>query len=192
MKRAAYSDKSRVVQILTESFRDNKSVNYIIKQDKHRIERLTNLIGYSFGLCYLFGDIFLSDDNSACALIMRPDKKKTTLKTIGLDIKLIFSSIGFSNASKAMRREAAIKKHHPCGPLYYLWFIGVASSKQHKGTGSRLMNEIVAEANNQKRIICLETSTLQNIPWYQKFGFTIYKELDFGYRLYCLKRDVPK
>jgi len=91
-----------------------------------------------------------------------------------------------------MKRESTIKKLHPKELIYYLWFIGVTSSQQHKGTGSNLLNEIIVEATAQKRIICLETSTLQNIPWYQKFGFTIYREFDFGYGLYCLKRELLK
>ena len=36
MIRADYNDKERVVNILANSFADNKSVNYIIKQDKKK------------------------------------------------------------------------------------------------------------------------------------------------------------
>lgn len=36
MIRATYKDRNRVVNILAESFDDNQSVNYIIKQDKKR------------------------------------------------------------------------------------------------------------------------------------------------------------
>ncbi len=140
----------------------------------------------------LFGNVYLSDDKNGCALIIYPERKKANLKSVLLDFQLIFKTTGIANIKKAITREAIIKQNHPKGLLCYLWFIGVAHSEQHKGTGSQLMNEIITEANIQKRIICLETSTLKNIPWYEKFGFTIYKELDFGYRLYCLKRDVPK
>lgn len=45
---ADYKDKELVVDILTKSFADNKSVNYIIKQDGKRIERIKNLMRYSF------------------------------------------------------------------------------------------------------------------------------------------------
>lgn len=86
-----------------------------------------------------------------------------------------------------MQRESKIKKVHPDGLLYYLWFIGVKPISQNKGIGSKLMNEIIAEGVNQNRTICLETSTLKNLPWYEKNGFKIYRELDFGYTLYCMK-----
>lgn len=147
---------------------------------------------YSFEMCLMSGAVYLSDDKNGCALIIYPEQKKTNFKSVLLDLLLIFKTTGFANIKKAAKREATIKRHHPEGLLCYLWFIGVTPSEQHKGTGSRLMNEIIAEASIQQRIICLETSTLQNIPWYKKFGFTIYKELDFGYRLYCLKREWSK
>jgi hypothetical protein len=36
MIRAGYKDKPLAVDILTQSFADNKSVNYIIKQDQKK------------------------------------------------------------------------------------------------------------------------------------------------------------
>ncbi len=90
MIRANYNDKERIVDILTGSFQENKSVNYIIKQDGKRVNRIRNLMTYSFEVCYKFGDVFLSDDRKGCALIVLPDKKKTTLRSLLLDVRLVF------------------------------------------------------------------------------------------------------
>jgi len=188
MFRAEYKDKERIVDILTESFNDNKSVNYIIKKGKKRSQRIRKLMEYSFDVCYLFGEIFLTDDKKGCALILLPDKKKSNLKSILLDIKLILTCTGLSNLTKAMSRESKIKKLHPKELMYYLWFIGVDPIEQHKGIGSALMQDVIKEGIKKKRSIYLETSTLKNIPWYEKFGFTIYNELDLGYRLFFMKK----
>ena len=120
-----YNDKNRIVDILASSFDDNKSVNYIVKQDRKRAQRMRKLMEYSFDVCYLFGDVFLTDDKKGCALIVLPDQKKTTLKSILLDAKLAISCVGLSNIKKAMDRESKINKIHPKGLMYYLWFIGV-------------------------------------------------------------------
>jgi ribosomal protein S18 acetylase RimI-like enzyme len=189
MTNANYNDKGRVVDILSQSFIDNKSVNYLVKQDAKRTNRLKNLMSYSFDICHLFGDIFLSDDKKACALIVYPDKKKTSLKSVWLDVKLAFSCIGISNLGKAMKREATIRKVHPEAMVSYLWFIGVKSGEQNKGVGSHLLSEIIDKCKAEGRIICLETSTESNLPWYKKFGFKIYKELDFGYKLFCMRKE---
>jgi len=190
MRKAEYSDKNLIVDILTDSFETNQSVNYIVKQDKKRLKRIRSLMDYSFEICYSFGEVFLSQDKSACALILFPDKKKTTLKSILLDIKLILSCIGLSNIKKALNRESKIKAIQPKELMYYLWFIGVDPKHQNKGMGTELLDEIIKDSNLMERPIYLETSTLMNLPWYRKFGFDIYNELDLSYKLFFLRKEA--
>lgn len=192
MIKAERKDKDLVVDILTKSFDTNQSVNYIIKQDKKRVQRVRSLMDYSFEVCYLFGDVFLSDDKKGCALITYPDKKKTTVKSILLDVKLILSAVGVKNIKKTLAREGKINKMHPKKPMYYLWFIGVDPEHQNEGIGSILLDDIIEDSLHKKRPIYLETSTLKNLPWYKKFGFQIYHELDLSYKLFFLKRELDK
>lgn len=189
---ADYKDKNLVVKILANSFYTNQSVNYIVQQDEKRLERIKSLMDYSFEICYAFGKVFLSDDKKACALVLFPDLKRTTIKSILLDAKLIYSCIGIGNMKKAMSRESKIKNLQPNGPMYYLWFIGVDPIYQGSGIGTELMHEIIEDSQNQQRSVYLETSTLENLPWYKKFGFEIYNELDLSYKLYFLKLELAK
>jgi hypothetical protein len=184
MVKASRADRQLVVDILTASFIDNKSVNYIARQEKKRISRLME---YSFDTCYLFGDIFLSEDKTGCALALLPGKKKTTLKSILLDIKLIITCVGLTGISKILARESKIKSRQLEGPVYYLWFLGVSPSRQRCGTGAALLHGIIKEGKKYNATVCLETSTLENIPWYTRHGFIIYNELDLGYKLFFLK-----
>ncbi|WP_218330740.1 GNAT family N-acetyltransferase [Hydrotalea lipotrueae] len=190
MKKAQRDDKNLVVDILTKSFDTNLSVNYIIKQDSKRERRIQALMDYSFEICTAFGDVFISDDNNACALIVYPDKKKATLRSTMLDIKLILQAVGFGNISKTLKREKLISSIQPKIQMAYLWFIGVDPGAQGKGIGSKLLQEIIDYSNNNNRPIYLETSTVKNLPWYEKFGFEIYNEQDLTYHLYFFKRDV--
>lgn len=190
MIKAKYSDKNLIVDILTNSFDTNQSVNYIVKQDQKRVQRVSLLMDYSFEVCYLFGDVFLSNDKKACALVIYPDKKKTNLKSILLDVKLILSSVGLKNIKKAIARESMINKIQSKELKYYLWFIGVDPEYYNKGIGSILLDEIIEDSEHKKRPIYLETSMLKNLPWYEKFGFQIYHELDLSYKLFFLKREL--
>jgi ribosomal protein S18 acetylase RimI-like enzyme len=188
MIEATYADKNTVVDILAQSFEDNKSVNYIVKQDAQRKRRIQRLMAYSFEVCHAFGKVLLSEDKKACALVVFPDKRKTTLHSILWDIQLVVNCIGIAGVTRAMRREDRIKKLQPKEPLYYLWFIGVQPDEQNKGIGSVLLSELMEDAKATKRTFCLETSTKGNIPWYLKWGLEIYNQLDIGYRLYFFKR----
>lgn len=188
MLKATKEDKALVIKILTDSFSENQSVNYIVKQDTRREDRIKFLMDYSFDICLTFGEVLLSNDKKGCALVLYPDLKKFTLQSVILDIKLLLKSISLSNASKAMSREKAIKSNYPQKPFYYLWFLGVSPDQQNRGIGTKLLTEIIQESIARNRAIYLETSSIKNLPWYKKFGFSIFKELSFGYKLYMLKR----
>jgi ribosomal protein S18 acetylase RimI-like enzyme len=192
MRRASSAEKELIVDILTQSFNSNQSVNYIVNQDEKRLERIRVLMAYSFDVCSMFGDVFISDDKKACALIMYPDKKKTNLTAVLLDLKLITRCIGIRNVRKTLAREALIKKTQPKEPMTYLWFIGVSLADQNRGIGSELLRQVIEHSDQLKRPIYLETSTVRNLPWYRKFGFRIYSERDLSYRLYFLKRDLGR
>ncbi len=192
MKNAGYHEKDLVIDILAKSFEANKSVNYIIKQDAKRSDRIRALMDYSFEVCSLFGEVFLSDDKRACALIVYPDKKKVTLKSISLDLKLIFKCIGIENVIKTLKREKIINSVHPQTPFSYLWFIGVALKDQNEGIGSKLLNSILDYYDKQNRPVYLETSTVRNLPWYNKFGFQSYHEEELTYHLYFYRRAAKK
>jgi GNAT superfamily N-acetyltransferase len=192
MIKATPNDRALVVNILSQSFDDNQSVNYIVKQDSKRVKRIRVLMDYSFELCLLFGAIYLSNDKKACALILFPDQKRTTLKSILMDLKLILFCVGFSGIQKTLSRESLIKKIQPKEKMSYIWFIGAEKSNQHSGIGSKLLKEIIEEGNSKNLPIYLETSTLKNLPWYEQFGFKIYHELKLSYTLFFLKRGADK
>lgn len=193
MIKASKNHKSRVIEILTKSFEDNQSVNYIVKQDSKRAERIKALMDYSFEVCFMFGEVYLSDDQKGCALILYPDQKSFSIKSTLMDMQLLLNAIGLTRVGKAMSRETAIKSNYPKDPIYYLWFLGVINSDQNKGIGSQLLKEIIIDSQKQHKPIYLETSTIKNIPWYKKFGFSIYNELDFGYKLFMLRKgkEIP-
>ncbi|HWY37596.1 MAG TPA: GNAT family N-acetyltransferase [Bacteroidia bacterium] len=185
-------DKTLIIDILSRSFDDNQSVNYIVKQDEKRIRRIRSLMDYSFEMCYQFGEVLLSDDRKACALILYPHLKTITLKSIWLDIKLTIQAIGLGGIKKALKREKKIKAKQPNKDMAYLWFVGVDPFYQNKGIGSNLIRMIIQYVNDKNLPIYLETSTLKNIPWYERFGFQVYDELNLGYPLYFLKRNRDK
>lgn len=190
MIKATKHDKALIVDILTKAFDANQSVNHVVKQDEKRIERIKVLMDYSFEICSRFGDIYLSDDKSACALLLYPEKQTTNFHTILLDLKLMLKCIGLKKVIKVLNRNSQIKSHYPKQPLAYLWFIGVNTQQQGKGIGSMFLKDILSITDSQNKPMYLETSMLQNLPFYKKLGFKIYHELNFGHQLYLLKKEV--
>ena len=188
IRRGTENDKQLVIDILQKAFDDNKSVNYVVRQDENRLTRIRGLMEYSFNVCNAFGEVWISENNQACALILFPDKKRTSFRTLLWDLKLALSVIGIDRVNAVLKRESMIKSNHPKSPIAYLWFIGVNPKLQSKGIGSSFIREVITECERKKRPIYLETSMERNIPFYKKFGFEIFQSLNLSYTLYQLRR----
>ena len=134
MTKATSSDKSIILDILTRSFDDNKSVNYVVKQGHKRVDRIRALMNYSFNVCNEFGEVWISGDQQACALILFPDRKRSSLRALLWDLKLALSVKGIERVNAVLKREAMIKANHPKEPIAYLWFIGVNPQLQGKAS----------------------------------------------------------
>ena len=186
MKTGEIAHRQLVIDILSASFDDNKSINSIVRQDSKRQQRIRYLMAYCFDVCLKSGVVYISDDKKACALILLPELKKVRFTK---NISLILNCIGIGNAYKVMKREKLLKSHHPVEPFYYLWFIGVLPDFQDKGIGSRCIEEVLRINDKHKRPIYLETSVLRNIPWYEKYGFKVFHEVKLDFILYQMIRN---
>jgi len=187
MKQAKRSDKQLVTSILAGAFNDNKSVNYIVQQDGKRQQRIRLLMDYSFEVCYLFGKVYLSDDDKACALVLYPHKKKFSFYSAWLDLKLALQVIGISRIASVLKREQLVKAQHPQTTFTYLWFIGVEPGFTGKGLGTKMLKHIMEESRGNQLPVYLETSTEKNFGWYEKLGFEAYHEFTEPYRLVFYK-----
>jgi GNAT superfamily N-acetyltransferase len=189
--KAQPADKQLLIELLSKSFNDNQSVNHIIRQDHRKSKRIRALMEYSLEVCSINGEVWLSDDKQACALILYPHEKRLTILSAWLDVKLIFRAIGIAGIRKILEREALIKNAQCKENVAYLWFIGVNPLRQHLGIGSQLLKEVISDAAKKGLPVCLETSVLSNLPWYQRFGFQVYNQITLTYTLYFLKKN-PK
>jgi len=173
--------KKKLNNILLEAFYDNKSLNYVVKQDKKKDKRLKRLINYSIFMGEEFGKIYYFE--KTCAILLYPEKKKVTLKSILWDLKLAVLVIGISNIAKVLRKEKILKSHHPSEEFIHLWYI--ATKEKGKGNGSKLLNRIVSEHQDKK--VYLETSNNRNLNFYKKNGFKIINTIpksEISYDLY--------
>ena len=178
------TDKNHVINILTESFQDNKSTNFVIRQDRKKAKRFRSLIEYSIFYGEKFGEVFLSEDKTSCYIILDTEKKKLLWSSLIWDLRLVLKCIGIARVSKVMKREALIKSHHPKEDFIHLWYIGVSPAKQGEGKGTKLMQTIIEKAQSENKKIYLETSTQRNFKFYESFGFTEVVTLDqLGYSL---------
>lgn len=184
-----YLEKERAKVILTAAFNRNLSVNSVVKQDKYRLRRIGALMVYAMNVAKLSGITVLSDTANACVILSYPHLKKSFLRLTWLDIMLVIKSIGVSGIARTLKRGKLIAAVKPKVDMAYLWFIGTDPNFQHQGEGSLLMQQVLDFTDRKKLPVYLETSVLENVRWYERFGFEVYQELQLDYKLYFLKRE---
>jgi len=188
---AQKKDKPLIVELLVECFCDSRSIHYIIENDAKGKSHIKALMAYAFDYCLNFGEVFLSEDKLACALVLYPEKKIISIESIWRQLHFVLQFSGTRYFKKISARQKVIREIHPHDLKFHLWFMGVRPDMQRRGIGSRLLKELIAASKQQQRIFCLETPDSRHIPWLHKHGFGIYRQLDLGHLLYCMfHKDV--
>lgn len=180
--------KQRVLDILSECFRDDKSVNSVIKMDSKAQKRRRILLEYSYFLVEQFGKIYQSEDGLACALVLYPEKVQMSLKRIFWEIKLVFQSMTLPRLLSVVRRQRYLKSFHPPQPHHYLWYLGVSNKAQGQGHGGKLLEIIYDDAKKAGKDLFLISSNQQSFSFYERHGFTCIKKvenLEFPIHFYC-------
>jgi GNAT superfamily N-acetyltransferase len=192
MIQAGKIHKQIAIDILSECFENNKTINWIVKQDSKRRERIRDLIGYSFETCLESGLIYLTDNHAGVIICSMSHDKLPVLEEAYLTLQFVLKVTGIDGIAKALKREHYIKQFHPQdGEFIYIWFIGLRKGEQGKGVGSGMLQEIIKKSNAGNLPIYLETSTERNLTFYKKHGFEVYHVSEteiFGYELYFLRR----
>lgn len=185
---ATYEDKPLLVDVLSRAFENNGSVRYVVGYGDGQMNRIRALMEYSVEICFHYGNIYLDSNRTACALILYPHRKRTTLRSVMLDVQLVLRAIGWRNIRRVLKREAQLKRIQPKEDMVYLWFIGVMPDRQQAGIGSALLLKVIEIASREGLPVYLETSVKENLSWYHRFGFTVYGSLDMDHTLYFLRR----
>ena len=192
MIRADKIHKQTAIDILADCFENNKTVNWIVKQDSKRKERIRGLIDYSFEACIDSGLTYFTDDFSGVIISNLSTDKLPVLEEAYLTLQFVLKVTGIEGVAKTLRREDYIKQYHPQdGEFIYIWFIGLKKNEQGKGLGSSLLQLVIERSEADGIPIYIETSAERNLTFYKKHGFEQYHVSDedlFGYKLYFLRR----
>jgi GNAT superfamily N-acetyltransferase len=192
MIKADKNHKEKVIEILSDCFETNKSVNWIVKQDSKRKERIRYLMEYSFEACMENGQIYLTHDLTGVIICSNSDDKLPILQEAYLTVQYVLKVTGVDGIAKALRRESYINQYHPQDQEFlYIWFIGLEKTEQGKGIGSAMLQEVLNKSNKEQIPVYVETSNEKSLNFYKKHGFEVYHippEDMFGFNLYFMRR----
>jgi len=137
------------------------------------------LIRYTFK----YGDIYYTEGNKGVALWLGPDKPiGDDIKVFSMGMILYPFKIGLRNFIRVLNVSGEWDKEHKKMPKkhYYLMVIGVEPEFQQQGIGSRLMQEGLAKADDEKLECFLETVTPEDVRFYKKHQFEVVQNNVFA------------
>ena len=85
---------------------------------------------------------------------------------------------------RSLVADAAMHRHHPEDPHFYVWMLGVSPGHQRTGVGRALLNAALGRSEEFGLPTFLETANRENLPYYSSFGFREIGEAR-------LPRDAP-
>jgi ribosomal protein S18 acetylase RimI-like enzyme len=189
MRRGSKKDISLVVSIISASFKDNKSTNFVTGNNT---SKLPALVRYSFYKALLNDGVFINDDDTAACLVLDPNEKKISIRYLYYTLVLTLNVIGLQRIKEVLKREKLISKHQPKHNFLHLWYIGVIPTSAGAGKGTQLLQEILKFYSSSNKMMYLETSTIRNLPFYKKNGFDLVKKIEneLPYILYIFKNSL--
>ena len=92
---------------------------------------------------------------------------------------LLFFKVGPRSLLRMMKYQewsAKLKKESIEDPYWYLNVVIVDPEHQGKGFASKLIKPVLVKADENRQKVCLETQNENNLPIYEKYGFTTLSE----------------
>ena len=85
-----------------------------------------------------------------------------------------------SRLENMVKTLQAMDEAHPKEPHWYLGFIGIDTAKQGKGLGASLLKHTLSIIDEAGDVAYLESSNPRNVPLYERYGFEVTGEIQFG------------
>ena len=168
-------DLKNAVDVLTDAFfKESMWKEVFTDEEKNRI--LTEVM---VRFCLKYGNVLSTSDNLEGVMAIAPhDKDMTTWRIIRSGA--FFLSMKIGNEAKKMKVLSnavdEAKKSLNLGPYVHLLIMGVSQEFQGKGFGGKLVRAVIEKAETEKKSIYLETQKEENVPFYEKYGFSVKKK----------------
>jgi GNAT superfamily N-acetyltransferase len=119
--------------------------------------------------------VLVTPDVTACAVWTPPGHRSNDLREALAVPRL---ALTFRRRSLAgLRFQAAMKRHHPREPHWYLAILGTDPSHQGRGLGSAVLQPMLDRCDDEGLPAYLESSKEANLAYYRRHGFEVTQEV---------------
>jgi GNAT superfamily N-acetyltransferase len=179
---------------MARAFYDDPVMRWLLPDDNARTARLARMFAVMTRRHHLAGGgVEVACDGpgvGAAALWDPPNRWRQTRREQLAMTPAFIRAFGFRSA-KGQAVQEVMKRAHPEEPHWYLAAIGSDPTVRGRGFGQVLMSSRLDRCDAEHCPAYLESTKLENVPYYQRFGFAVTSEFvlpDGGPKLWAMWR----
>lgn len=194
IRKITKADREAIVSLMCRAFDDDPFINYLVKQDARRTERMARFMDTGLmRLTFPYGETYVTEAGDGAALWNPPGGRPHGMLADLSMLPMLVRVSGLGNLTRSIGAFSRAEKLHPHEPHYYLLGIGVDPERQGRGIGSSLIAPMAERCDREGIGAYLESSKERNVPLYERFGFQVREVVEFkdGPSVWTMWRD-PK
>lgn len=175
VRTATVGDRPELLAVLRRAFVDDPAVAWFVGGTAPARRRAFFRLSVSRSTLAL-GGCDLTEGGGA--VWFPPGAYGTAVHAALLELPLALAAFG-TRIGTASRADAEMRRRHPAQPHWYLNLIGVEPDRAGRGIGSALLTHRLPVIDAEHAGAYLESSSMRNVPLYERFGFVVTDEVRF-------------
>lgn len=180
VRAADTGDVNAVAAILATAFKDDPYVGWLLPDSKSRVARATQMFTALTRHHLQHGHVDITVDPTgtvqAAALWAPPGHWQHTIRAQRNMLPGLLRAFG-PRIPRLGLADLQKQRAHPNEPHWYLQAIGTSPPARGLGHGRSLLQSRLTPCDQETTPAYLETSNPENLPYYERFGFTVSNEI---------------
>lgn len=176
MRLANRADKNRVVTIISEAYRSNPSILWIIKNDAKIEKRIRILAEYCFEFGIVKKGLYLTQDNNGLCIVYDMNNHSNSFTLFLNTIRLAIFGITLPRLREILHRDKTVKKIRNTTDGYYGMLFASDPKNHSLRTAKEIQEFVFTMADKSNKTLYAETTVEKNKRVYEQYGFEVYQE----------------
>lgn len=176
MIEAKNDDFPRLAEVLTRAFAADPFHQWLFPDAARRPARQRLFFDRILEIYAKHGVVCTTADRAGAALWDPPRSSGPSLAELVAFVLRVLPVFGwrFLRIAEGMAPMASL---HPQEPHWYLSILGADPARQRSGVGASLLRPVLARCDEEGTAAYLEASRIENVPYYERFGFEVVAPL---------------
>lgn len=183
-----------LAEVLVRAFWSDPFHRWLFPDEAQRPRRQRLLFERVLAIYDRHGVVYTTDEGEGVALWDPPREGGPSLSELLSFVVRVLPVFG-ARAWQIAQGMAPMASLHPPEPHWYLSILGTDPERQRGGVGSALLLPVLQECDEEGISAYLEASRVENVPYYERFGFEVVAPLAMpsgGPVVYKMKREPQR